>query len=134
VAEIAVVKEQLTDAMVEAGAALTHKLDQSGIPIVAAFWLFVPDINEWRLLFASPDVATLGPLTVYKRIWVALADLGEKAAAAPFSVISLLDPNAELVLRLKTAIHTGAGIERIRLSKNVADGHYIEDALIYRAT
>ena len=131
-AEITVVKEQLTDAMAEAGAELTRKLDQSGVPITAAFWLFEPEINEWRLMFASPDVPTLGPRKVYERIWVVLAELGEKAAAAPFSVISLLDPDAELVQRLKTVIHTGAGLERIRFSKNVADGHYIEDALIYR--
>jgi hypothetical protein len=58
--------------------------------------------------------------------------LGDKASAAPLSVIRLLDPNAELVKLLKTAIRTGAGVESIRFSKNVISGHFIDDALIYR--
>ena len=73
-AENAVVKDRLTDAMVEAGADLTRKLDEIG----------------------------------------------------------LLDQNAELVKLLRIAIHTGPGIGRIRFSKNVINGHFIEDALIYR--
>ena len=52
-AENAVVKEQLTDAMIEAGAELTSKLDEIGLSVTAAFWLLIPDLNEWRLLFAS---------------------------------------------------------------------------------
>lgn len=55
------VKEQLTPAMVDAGADLTAKLDELGVPVTSALWLFVSDINEWRLLFASPEVSEKGP-------------------------------------------------------------------------
>jgi len=132
VAENAVVKDQLTDAMVEAGAQLTGKLDESGTPIIAALWLFMPEVNEWRLLFASPDVSAQGPRKVYERIRLALQDLGDKAAAAPLSAIGLLDPKDELVQLLKIAIRTGSGVGRTRFSKNVINGHFIDDALIYR--
>jgi hypothetical protein len=131
-AENAVVKDQLTDAMVEAGAELTRKLNESGMHTTAALWLFDPEINEWRLLFASPEVSAEGPRKVYERIDSALEELGDKASAAPFSVIRLLDPNAELVQLLKTAIRTGSGVGPIRFSKNVINGHFIDDALIYR--
>jgi hypothetical protein len=131
-AENAVVKEQLTDAMVEAGAELTRKLEESGMQTTAALWLFDPEINEWRLVFASPEVSAEGPRKVYERIRLALEELGDKASAAPFSVIRLLDPNAELVKLLKTAVRTGSGVGRIRFSKNVINGHFIDDALIYR--
>jgi hypothetical protein len=67
VAEGTVVKEQLTGAMIDAGAELTKKLDESGLPVTAALWLFVSDLNEWRLLFASPEVGTKGPRDVYER-------------------------------------------------------------------
>jgi hypothetical protein len=131
-AENTVVKDQLTSAMVEAGAELTRKLDESGLPTTAALWLFVPDMNEWRLLFASPEVSTQGPRKVYERVRLASEELGAKASAAPLSVIGLLDENAELVKLLRIAIRTGPGISRIRFSKNVINGHFIEDALIYR--
>jgi hypothetical protein len=133
VAENTVVKDQLTDAMVEAGAELTRKLDESGMLTSAALWLFMPEINEWRLLFTSPEVSAQGPRKVYERIRVALEELGDKASAAPLcNRFATLDPNAELVQLLKIAIRTGPEVGRIRFSKNVINGHFIDDALIYR--
>jgi len=133
-AENTVVKEQLTDEMIEAGAELTRKLDESGLLTSAVLWLFASDVNEWRLLFASSEVSTQGPRKIYERIRLASKELGDKASAAPLSVIGLLDENAELVKVLRIAISTGPGINRIRFSKNVINGHFIEDALIYRVT
>lgn len=127
------VKEQLTGAMIDAGAELTAKLDEMGLPVTAAFWLFVPEVNEWRLLFASPEVSTKGPRDVYEKIRQAIEQLGAMATAVPLSVIGLLDAEADLVRLLKLAIRTEPGINRIRFSKNVINGHFIDDALIYRA-
>ena len=131
-AENTVVKDQLTEPMIQAGAELTRKLDEIGLPTSAALWLFDAEVNEWRLLFASSEVSTQGPRQVYGQIRLALQQLGEKAAAAPLSVIGLLDEHTELVRLLKSAMATGPGITRIRFSKNVINGHFIEDALIYR--
>ena len=97
-AEDTLVKEQLTDAMVEAGAELTLRLDETGLAPTAALWLFVPDMNEWRLLFASPDVSKHGPRKVYEQVRLASGQLGERASSVPLSVIGLLDENAELAL------------------------------------
>jgi hypothetical protein len=133
-AENAVVKEQLTDAMIDAGAELTRKLDEIGLPMTAALWQFDPEINEWRLLVASPDATTQGPIAVYTRIQQAVAELKDKAAAAPFSVIRLIDGEDNLVKLLRRAVRTGPGVSRIRFSKNAINGHFIDDALIYRVT
>lgn len=131
-AENTVVKEQLTSAMVDAGAELTRKLDEIGLPMTAAFWLFEPEVNEWRLHFASPEVASKGPRAVYDKIRQAIDELKDKAADAPLSAISLIDADADLVRLLRVAVRTGAGVSQIRFSKNVINGHFIEDALIYR--
>ena len=129
---VIVLKEQLTKEMIEAGTQLTAKLDEMGLPLVAALWLFSPEINEWRLVFATPEVSTAGPRTVYGKIHQARQALGEQDAALPLFGIDLLDANHELVRALRIAVRTGGGVSRIRFSKNVANGHYIEDALIYR--
>ena len=131
-AENTVVKEHLTDSMIQAGAELTQKLDEIGLPTSVSLWLFDAEVNEWRLLFASSEVSTQGPRQVYEQIRLALQQLGEKAATAPFSVIGLLDEHAELVKLLRSTMATGPDIRRIRFSKNVINGHFIEDALIYR--
>ena len=131
-AENAVVKDPFTDAMVEAGAEVARKLAESGTPLMAALWMFDSEINEWRLLFTSPDGSALGPRKVDEGILAALEALGDKAAAVPFSVISLLDPTAELVTLVRIASRDRSGVGRIRISKNAINGHYIDDALIYR--
>ena len=132
-AENTVVKEQLTDEMIEAGAQLTQKLDYLGLPIPVAMWLFLFDINEWRLLFASPQLSAEGPREVYEKIEEARKALGAQAERLPLSVIGLMDTNHQLVQLLRIALRTGPGVSRVRFSKNVIDGHFIDDALIYRS-
>ena len=132
--ENTVVKEQLTDAMIDAGTELTQQLDRMGISTTAALWLFAPEINEWRLCLASPEVTVAGPRAVYEKIWQALDQLKDKASAAPLSVIRVLDADDELVRLLRLAVRTGPGVSRLRFTKNAINGRYIEDALIYRVT
>jgi hypothetical protein len=132
-AENTIVKEQLTDSMIDAGAELTRKLDEIGLPVTASFWFFMPEVNEWRLFFASPDVGSLGPLKVYAKVNQAIEQLGPLGASVPLSAVGVLDSEAELVRRLKVAVRTGPGLSRLRFTKNVADGQFIDDALIYRA-
>lgn len=132
-AEDAMVKEQLTPSMIDAGAELTKKLDEAGLPVTTALWLFEPELNEWRLMFGSPEVGTKGPRAVYEKIQHAVDELGDQASVVPLSMIGLLDANADLVQHLRLAIGTGPGLGRIRFSRNVINGHFIDDALIYRA-
>ena len=119
--------------MIEAGAQLTETLDKNGLPLVAAFWLFTTDLNEWRLLFASPEMSSLGPRSVYVKIDKARAALGELADKVPLSVIGLMDQSNQLVQLLASTLRV-EGLSRKRVSRNAINGHFIEDALIYRVT
>lgn len=133
-AENTVVKEYLSDAMIEAGARLTAKLDEANVPITAAFWFYDSEVNEWRLFFASPEVSTKGNTEVYKRIQPALKALATEGFSISSLLIRLLDANDRLVRLLSSAVVTGPGVSRIRFSKNAVNGHFIDDALIYRLT
>jgi hypothetical protein len=132
VAENTVVKEQLSAEMIEAGAQLIAKLDTMGLPLEAALWLFDSEINEWRLVIASPERARSGPIGIYEKIQEARRALGEKAAAVPMLLITQMDPNQELIRSFRKGMPTGVGIARIRFTKNVIGGRYVDDALIYR--
>lgn len=131
-AENTVVKEQLSKEMIEAGAALTAKLDEIGLPVSAAYWMFEPESNAWRLFFATTRVSTEGPRAVYRTILGAIEDLGIKDTL-PLSDVGVLEADAGLVRLLKDALRTGPGVSRIRFSRDVVGGRYIDDALIYRA-
>ncbi len=130
--EDTVVKEQLTDAMIEVGELLTKKLDDIGFPIRVALWLYLPDRNQWRLYFESPNIPITGPRKVYEQIEKARNLLGEQGETVPLSMISLLNEHEELFQMLKSGARTDKTTTRFRFSRNVINGHYIDDALIYR--
>jgi hypothetical protein len=132
VAENTVLKEVLTDEMVEAGARLVRKLDELAIPVTAAFWMLDTEINEWRLFLACPLVQRDGPPAVYEMIYRAIAQLDERTTQVLFMAISVA-PDEELIEALRATLRTEADVERIRFRRNVAGGHFIEDALIYRS-
>ena len=46
--------------------------------------------------------------------------------------VAVAKPNAPILRLLRLAVRTGPGITGIRFTKNVINGHLIEDAYIYR--
>ena len=89
-------------------------------------WFFMPEINEWRLLFASPEVLVegRGSRVLYEQIHEARKALGPLTEHVPLSAIGVSRTNDELVRSLRvTVVVTGPGVSRVRFSKNVANGH-----------
>ena len=132
-AEEYVVKEQLTQEMIEAGVQVTLKLDEIGLPVTAALWFLDDERYRWKMIVASPDTSTKGPFYVLTRIEEALDLLGSAVSSeVPFSVMSAKSPTDSPIRWLREELQTGNDISRIRFRKRVAAGHIIEDALIYR--
>ena len=132
--EAMVIKEFLTDKMIEAGSSLTHLLDKSGLVVKASLWLYISESNQWRLIIGSPSVKEDGPRKVYERIHSTLLEVPEDAPHIPLFNISAVEDDDQLISLLRLAINTGDGISGIRFSGNAINGHYIEDAYIYRVT
>ncbi|MGH7576054.1 MAG: hypothetical protein ACREM1_13130 [Longimicrobiales bacterium] len=132
-ADYAMVKEQLTDAMIEGGAALTRKLDEMGVPVTTALWMFDAEINEWRLIFASPEVSEVGLRLVLRKIDQAIDELGDAAAAVPYLAIDAMDADADLARRLRGAVRVDPEGKGVRVRRTVVNEKYIDDALVYRA-
>lgn len=125
------VVNSLGEKFISAGAELTRRLDERMV-INAAFWLFQPEGNSWRLIFSTPDFDIRGPKKVYSTIHGALANTQNNEAAIPLSDIALLSPTNPLIQLLRKAVATGPGISGIQFSGNSINGQYIEDAYIYR--
>lgn len=129
---LVVLKEQLTPEMIEAGARLIEKLDESGVSVPLAMWFFDAEINEWRLLFSSPELSPTGSLPVYEKIQEIRKALGARREDVPFSMIMVLPPYREPIRWFKDGPRIGPDLSWVRMKKEVVDGHYIDDALIYR--
>lgn len=128
-AEEILVKEVLTEQMIAAGAALTRALDRSGWSVVGSLWLYEPETNEWRLLIVSPSVGTDGPLAAYRTVSAALSSAGPHLSLEHISVVSPADSR---IRALAAAYQTGAEIEGRRVFRHAVNGHYIDDAYVYR--
>lgn len=125
-------KPTLVENDFRAGEALLRALDQAGVKVKAAFWLYLPESNEWRLYLALPDVAQKGPKKAYEVVQTHLEQLRPEGLS--LRNISLVVPDDKLVKLLRSAIKTGPDIAGIRFTGNVINNVLIEDAYIYRVT
>lgn len=117
--------------MIEAGAELLRRLDEAGVDIPLALWLFLEDQNEWKLYFWSSMVASRGPIELYRLIQKSLDEMGDQASAIPFSSIGVMNSNDRLARAFREEVDTDDGIfERVR---GVVAGHIVEDSLVYRS-
>jgi hypothetical protein len=121
----------LTKEMIEAGAALIKKLENSNIQPDAAFWLYYPDGQKWKLVLAEVKLADEGPKKIYQKIQETLALYGEEFQDLSLEDITLAQPNASIVTLLRQAIGTRQGMG-LRFTNSVINGNFIDDAYIYR--
>jgi len=128
-AEETLVKESLTDRMIEAGAELTRTLDGAHWPVVASLWFFESETNQWRLILASPAVSEKGPLEAYRHVNDALRASMPTLALDAISVVSPDDP---LIRVLTAAYQTGSDIKGRRVFRSAINGRFVDDAYVYR--
>ncbi len=127
-AEETLVKEALTDEMIQAGSALLANLDRSRFSVDAALWLYLTEGNQWRLLLATPEVHLDGPRKAYKRLIQALRKSAVDVSPVDIAVVDSRDGFIQL-LRTAISVQGGSGV---RFSRNTINGQFIEDAYIYR--
>jgi len=127
-----VVREFLSEPMIEAGKRLIERLDESDSNVQAAFWMFFPDERCWKLIVASESVEHDGPRQFYKRIAEANKKADESESVVSLHDVGATDTSDTFVKLLKTAISTGDEIAGIRFSRNAINGTFIEDSYIYR--
>lgn len=133
-AEETLVKEILTKEMIQAGADLVRRLDEAHLAVNASLWLYIPDINLWRLVIASPAVKEEGPKKIYQKIQSVLSQASDDAFKVTLSDISVVENSDPLITLLRTSVTTGIGISGLRFSRSTINGHFIEDAHLYRVT
>jgi hypothetical protein len=131
-AEEVLVGEDLTSEMIKAGEELVATLDRLNVIVKGAFWLLNAEQRVWRLFVVSPEVRTAGPKAMYRRIRSALGRIPSDSGALSTKDISVIDDRAPQYVLLRSAVSTGPGISGIRFSRNVVNGHLIEDAYLYR--
>ena len=128
-----VVKEALTPQMIAAGAELTRRLDDAGFDLVASFWLYTSESNQWLLVLASPYATAAGPIKAYRRIREVLYN-----SATELDIPMMLwdttvrEHNDPLVTALRTGLKPRKHVEGRRVTGSIVNDQFIEDAYVYR--
>ena len=124
------VRENLTNEMTDAGSDLLPRLDAAGFEVVAAFWLYYSEAEEWRLTLAWPEMNKKGPKNAYERIGKLLDETPENVPTLDLLNITVVSPDNTIVRALASANNLIA-LSGKRLSGNRLNGIYIEDIYIY---
>src|SRR6476660_1045033 len=100
------VRDYLTTEMIEAGSDLFRLLDAAKFEVVAAFWLYYPEAEEWRLTLAWPEMNEKGPREAYERIGKTL----DKAPEPKLDLlnITVVSPDNTIVRALASANNLAA--------------------------
>ena len=135
------VKEQLSPWAISAGLDLTRRLRRAPFDLMASFWLYSSETNDWRLVLASPLVRSEGILQSYERIRQILLDSGEQVDGWAHHHIDLVLPDTPLIRAIQSLgkfeipeLPPGpaprvADPKRLKFAN--VDGIFMEDAYIY---
>jgi hypothetical protein len=115
----------------DAGHELVRRLESTGVPVDAAYWLQDDETGIWQLVLSSPLVASHGPWRIYDEIGKILLDLGTTDLNR--HEISVVGPHSSLVRDLKEQIGTGEDLQEVRLDDLYVGGHKYRSSRIYRA-
>jgi hypothetical protein len=124
----------LSEQLIDEGARIVEKLDQSAVDVSTALWVLFPDHESWKLALSLGVVRTQGPKRGYELVQKALRDLRPELKQVSLGDIAVLRPDAPLLQLLRVALKTGPGVSRVWFKGNVINGELFPDALVYRVT
>jgi hypothetical protein len=121
-------EDTLVNQEIERGASLVKALDEAAFPVLAALWLFDPELERWRLVLATPEAKAL------QQAYIKILQIAKNAKidSPDLARIELVLPTDPTVATLSRAVRT-EGISGIRFTGNMVNGIYVDDAYIYRA-
>lgn len=119
--------------MIKAGRQLVSIIQKdTPLRLVAAFWLYTAEANDWQLMLASSQVDTEGPRKVYSQILDVLPKESNKVSGLDLLNITVLGLN-ELLVKALVSVNVSAptSLSNKRLPHSNLNGVYVEDVYIY---
>lgn len=120
----------LVKAEVDCGRELIGLLDKAKFPVTGAAWVHFPNIEEWRLIIRSPKAAT-NLQEAYLEIAKIMDASGDLRQRLDLARVKLVPPSDRLLAAIGSIMRV-EGLNTITFRKNVINGLYIDDAVIYR--
>lgn len=126
------VKTTLVERDLENGARFVRLLDESGIAVRSALWLYSEETERWKLVIQTPLYESKGPLEAIRAV---LDVLRENIPTDDLSSsdVTITGRRNDVIRALHTKYHTGPrDIDGIRLAGDIIDRVLIDEAYVYR--
>ena len=114
---------------IEIGRRIVAALTRASIPVTVYLWAFIPQLQEWQFMVATPLVDTKGPLAAYGEVNSALRRAGA-FEDIPLRRIFLKSPN-DRVLKSLEKESRAIPQESFRVVNEPIAGNFVEDAYVY---
>jgi hypothetical protein len=119
----------LVNSDIEIGRQIVAALTRANIPVTVYLWAFVPQLQEWQFMIATPLVDSRGPLAAYGEVNKVLRKEG-LFDDTPLRRIFLRSPN-DRVLKSLEKESRAVPQEAFRIVNEQIAGNYVEDAYLY---
>jgi hypothetical protein len=123
-------KTVLVGYSIEEGKKLLRELDQSNLEVTSAFWYYVSESEQYRLVIVTPFFEKHGPRKTYEKVQKVLRS--DENLDLTLSDIYLMGPDDPLNKGLRALLNSGSELSGERITQSVVDGIYIDDAYLYR--
>jgi hypothetical protein len=114
---------------IEIGRRIVSALTRASIPVTVYLWAFIPQLQEWQFMVATPLVDTKGPLAAYGEVNRALQKEGI-FDDVPLRRIFLRSPNDKVLKSLEKE-SKAIPQEAFRVVNEQIAGNFVEDAYVY---
>ena len=122
----------LVNSDIEIGRQIVTALTRAKIPVAVCLWAFVPQLQEWQFIIATPLVDTKGPLAAYGEVNKVLRREG-LFDDTPLRRIFLRSPN-DRVLKSLEKESRAVPQESFRIVNEQIAGNFVEDAYLYHGS
>lgn len=113
---------------IEVGRRIVAALTRASIPVTVYLWAFIPQLQEWQFMIATPLVDTKGPRAAYGEVDRALQREGV-LDEVPLRRIFLKSPNDKVLKSLEKE-SKAVPQETFRVINEQIGGNFVEDAAI----
>ena len=114
----------------EIGTRMLVALDDAGLAIKIAMWLYPQEYEDWRFVLASRLLDEAGPLEAYGLVHDALTAGGISYLQTPtLKILEMKDP---FVRALRRNFGKDKSVEGMRLALRTIGDRFVEDGIVYR--
>lgn len=125
------VKENLSAQEIAAGEELLKRLDRAKTNVIAAYWIYRPDMGFWTLELVSPQVKTDGPLEFYTKVRKLTSTPTRIPCGLGLNIIHALEPDHPFYRVLRESLIYEKDLSGLQFKQHVV-GDQIVDLYIYR--